>query len=240
MIPAASTVPGIDRCIMTTADERLKQPNDNWLQRWRDNNIGWHHTEFNQHLLNHWHSLYLPQGSLVLAPLCGKSRDMAWLAAQGYRIRGIELSPLAVEAFFEEHKLRPKVETTGDFHCWRAGPYEIYCGDIFDLEQIDNASVAAVYDRASLVALNPQQRIHYAEMLQRTLAGQVKILLITMEYPQGEMDGPPFSVAADEVEALFAQRFKIQHLHSLNILQDTDRYRDKAVSHLFEHIYLLK
>ncbi|PVV21962.1 MAG: thiopurine S-methyltransferase [gamma proteobacterium symbiont of Ctena orbiculata] len=225
---------------MTPMDDRLKAPNDNWLQRWKENNIGWHHVEFNQHLLNHWHALYLPQGSMVLAPLCGKSRDMVWLAGHGYRIRGVELSPLAIEAFFKEHALQPRIEYLGDFECWRDGPFEIYCGDIFDLEQIDNSDVNAVYDRASLVALNPDQRIHYAQMLKRFLPEQAKVLLITMEYPQGEMDGPPFSVSDDEVRALFKQRFSIQHLHSLNILQDTDRYREKGVSQMLEHVYLLK
>lgn len=85
---------------MCSTDSFLSEPNPNWLQRWKDNNIGWHHVEFNQHLLNYWHALYLPQGSLVLAPLCGKSKDMVWLAEQGYRIRGVELSQLAVKAFF--------------------------------------------------------------------------------------------------------------------------------------------
>ncbi len=95
--------------------DALRDPNDNWLQRWADQNIGWHHVEFNPHLLNHWHALHMPQGSLVLAPLCGKSRDMAWLGEQGYRIRGIELSPLAVEAFFEEHRLQPEVTRVDGF-----------------------------------------------------------------------------------------------------------------------------
>lgn len=177
---------------------------------------------------------------MVLAPLCGKSRDMAWLADRGYRIRGIELSPLAVEAFFEEQGLQPRVIIAGDFEYWCDGPYEIYCGDIFDLEQIDNSDVHAVYDRASLVALNPDQRIHYAQMLQQILPQQAKVLLITMEYPQGEMDGPPFSVSEDEVTALFSNRFSIQRRHSLNILQDTERYRKNGVSQMFEHVYLLK
>ncbi|PVV15691.1 MAG: thiopurine S-methyltransferase, partial [gamma proteobacterium symbiont of Ctena orbiculata] len=79
-----------------------------------------------------------------------------------------------------------------------------------------------------------------AHMLKRFLPEQAKVLLITMEYPQGEMDGPPFSVSDDEVRALFKQRFSIQHLHSLNILQDTDRYREKGVSQMLEHVYLLK
>lgn len=225
---------------MTSQDNNLKTPNENWLQRWQDNNIGWHHVEFNQHLLNHWHALYLPRGSLVLAPLCGKSRDMAWLATQGYRIRGVELSPLAVEAFFKEQSLQPSIETSGDFECWRQGPYEIYCGDIFDLEQLDNSDVNAVYDRASLVALNPDQRIQYAQMLKPMLPQQARVLLITMEYSQGEMDGPPYSVSDDEVSQLFSERFTIQRLHTLDILHETARYQDKGVSQMLEHVYLLK
>ncbi|MES9926172.1 MAG: thiopurine S-methyltransferase, partial [Candidatus Thiodiazotropha endolucinida] len=77
-------------------------------------------------------------------------------------------------------------------------------------------------------------------MLLHMLPMQSKVLLITMEYPQGEMEGPPFSVSDDEVRALFSERFSIQHLHSLNILQDTERYRDRGVSHMLEHVYLLK
>ncbi|MCU7876436.1 MAG: thiopurine S-methyltransferase [Candidatus Thiodiazotropha sp. (ex Lucinoma borealis)] len=225
---------------MCSTDSFLSEPNPNWLQRWKDNNIGWHHVEFNQHLLNYWHALYLPQGSLVLASLCGKSKDMVWLAEQGYRIRGVELSQLAVKAFFEELALQPLVEPVGHFERWSSGPFEILCGDIFHLDDLDNSDVDAVYDRASLIALNPHQRAGYARLLINTLPKQSKILLITMEYPQQEMTGPPFSVHESEVLALFESRFSIRKLHTLNILQDTERYRDKGVSHITEQIYLLK
>jgi thiopurine S-methyltransferase len=100
--------------------------------------------------------------------------------------------------------------------------------------------VDAVYDRASLVALNPDQRLHYAQMLQKSLPQQIKVLLITMEYPQEEMDGPPFSVSEDEVKLLFSGRFSIQRLHTLDILQETERYRGKGPTHMLEHVYLLK
>jgi thiopurine S-methyltransferase len=224
---------------MTDSDE-LRNPNENWLQRWRDENIGWHHVEFNPHLLNHWHALHMPQGSLVLAPLCGKSRDMAWLAEQGYRIRGVELSPLAVESFFEENRLEPVVTRVEGFECWKAGPYELYCGDIFDLPLLDNSDVDAVYDRASLVALNPQQRKHYAEMLSQLLPVKSRMLLVAMDYPQEEMTGPPYSVQEPEVRALFESRYRVQLLHTLNILEETKRYGDKGVSRMLEQVYLLK
>ena len=223
-----------------SASEGIRDPNENWLQRWQDQNIGWHHVEFNPHLLNHWHTLLMPQGSLVLAPLCGKSRDMVWLAEQGYRIRGIELSPLAVANFFEEHSLKPEVTQEGDFQRWQAGPYELLCGDIFDLRQLDCSDIDAVYDRASLVALNPQQRDHYAGMLGDLLPQGCKMLLVAMDYPQDEMTGPPYSVQETEVRVLFQARFRVELLHTLDLLKDTQRYGDKGVSRMSEQVYLLK
>ncbi len=220
--------------------DALRDPNDNWLQRWQDQNIGWHHVEFNPHLLNHWHALHMPQGSLVLAPLCGKSRDMAWLAQQGYRIRGVELSPLAVESFFVEHELEPEVTAVAGFERWRAGPYELYCGDIFDLPQLDNSDIDAVYDRASLIALNPHQRQHYAEMLNRLLPEKSRMLLVAMDYPQEEMPGPPYSVQESEVRSLYESRFKVTLLHTLDLLKDSERYGDKGVSRMVEQVYQLK
>ena len=220
--------------------DEIRDPNENWLQRWQDQNIGWHHVEFNPHLLNHWHSLLMPQGSLVLAPLCGKSRDMVWLAEQGYRIRGVELSPLAVQTFFEEHDLSPAVTREGAFQRWRAGPYDLLCGDIFDLPELDCSDIDAVYDRASLVALNPEQRSRYAKMLNGLLDQRSKMLLVAMDYPQEEMSGPPYSVQEKEVRQLFESRFKVQLLHTLDILKDTERYGEKGVSRMQELVYLLK
>jgi thiopurine S-methyltransferase len=224
----------------TQTDARLREPNDNWLQRWQRQDIGWHHTEFNAHLLNHWHALRMPRGSLILAPLCGKSRDMCWLAEQGYRIRGIELSPLAVESFFSENQLRPEITAQEGFERWRAGPYDIYCGDIFDLKLLDNGDIDAVYDRASLIALSPVQRERYAELLRERLPQRCKMLLVAMDYPQEQMPGPPYSVQETEVRALFESRFQVRLLHTLNLLQDSERYGDKGLSRMTEQVYLLK
>lgn len=225
---------------MQPKDSLLTEPNSHWLQRWQDQNIGWHHAEFNPHLLNHWSVLELAEGSLVFAPLCGKSRDMVWLAQRGYRVRGIELSPLAVETFFTENGLQPKREPMGNFERWSAGPYELFCGDIFDLEQLDNDAVDAVYDRASLVALNPLQRRHYAELLKRVLPVACPMLLVAMDYPQHEMTGPPFSVDQLEVRQLYGAAYQVELLHSLDLLQESQRYQEQGLSRLIEQIYHLR
>ncbi len=225
---------------MNDKDTSLRGPNDNWLQRWEEQNIGWHHEEFNPHLLNHWSALNVADGALVLAPLCGKSRDMVWLAEKDYRIRGIELSPLAVETFFVEQELQPERETVNGFERWSAGPYEIFCGDIFDLEQLDNSQVNAVYDRASLVALNPVQRRQYVQLLKRLLPERCPVLLVAMDYPQHEMSGPPYSVDETEVRSLFRSAYTISMLDSLDLLSESERYREQGLSRLYERIYQLQ
>jgi thiopurine S-methyltransferase len=214
--------------------------NQDWLNRWQEGNIGWHHQEFNPHLLGFWQALGVTAGCRVLVPLCGKSHDMVWLAQQGHDVVGIELSPLAVAAFFDEQQLQPERERDGAFEAWQAGPYRILCGDIFQLQAHHLEAVEAVYDRASLVAFNPQQRRHYITLLNRLLPPDCSLLLVAMDYRQEQMQGPPYSVTAAEVEQLFGEKFSIELLDSLDLLKETDRYRDRGLSHLLEQVYRLR
>ncbi len=64
-------------------------------------------------------------------------------------------------------------------------------------------AVDAVYDRASLVALEPGVRRRYADHLTAIIPHEAPIFLISFEYDTDEMDGPPFSVAAGEIRELF-------------------------------------
>ncbi len=211
-----------------------------WLRRWEENTIGWHHHEYNPHLLGFWHLLNVPPGSRVLVPLCGKSRDMVWLAEHEYRLLGVELSPIAVSSFFAELGLEPRVTEQERFTRWQAGRYEILCGDLFGLERGDLQAVDAVYDRASLVALDCNQRKEYARFLGWLLPPGCEVLLVAMDYPQQEMQGPPFSVTEAEVRELFGSAFHITLLDSLDLLQDTDRYQDRGLSRMAEQVYRLR
>ena len=85
---------------------------DFWHQRWADNQIGFHQSAPTPLLLKHWPALGITPGAQVFVPLAGKSLDMAWLASQGHRVLGVELSQLAVEQFFAEHDLQPGIRET--------------------------------------------------------------------------------------------------------------------------------
>lgn len=88
---------------------------DFWHARWANNQIGFHLDEINPYLMRHLSRLRLQAGERILVPLCGKTLDLAWLAAQGLEVLGVELSEKAVSDFFEEHDLRPEIDQLGGF-----------------------------------------------------------------------------------------------------------------------------
>lgn len=210
-----------------------------WLERWQRKEIGFHQDEINVHLQEYWNGLQLPAGGEVFVPLCGKSRDMLWLRAQGHRVLGVELSPLAVEDFFLENELKPQVRSAGAFDCWSCDGVSILCGDFFDLEAADLKAVAGVYDRASLVALPQEMRQRYAQHLQRILPAGTPTLLVSMDYAQQEMGGPPFAVSEAEVSSLYGAHYAVERLYTLDVLAENPRFRERGLTRLDEVVYRL-
>ncbi|KTC63401.1 thiopurine S-methyltransferase, partial [Pseudomonas fluorescens ABAC62] len=152
--------------------------------------------------------LALAEGAKVLVPLCGKSLDLMWLASQGYRVLGVELSEQAVEAFFSEQNLTPRITREGAFSVYRADAIEVWCGDFFSLEPRDLTDCTALYDRAAMIALPPLMRARYAEHLNALLRPGCQGLLITLDYDQTQKAGPPFAVTDEEVKVLLEPHWR--------------------------------
>lgn len=210
-----------------------------WLERWQQNQIGFHSEEINLHLQTYWPELKIKPRSKVFVPMCGKSNDMLWLLAQGYEVIGVEVSPLAVQAFFAENRLKASKYQQGQFTVSAIDGLLIYCGNFFDLAVNELADVTAVYDRASLVALPPEMRVDYVAHMQHLLKSKTKTLLVTFDYPQHEMQGPPFSVPASEVESLYRNRCKVEQLGTEDILAREPRFRERGISRLQESVFTL-
>lgn len=183
--------------------------------------------------------LRLAPGETVFVPLCGKSVDLRWLADQGAHVVCVELSPIAVESFFAEQGLTPRTSKEGGFAVWKSGPIRVLCGDYFALTPAHLAGVQAVYDRAALIALPPERRADYVAHLDRLLPGARRTLLVTLEYPQQQMQGPPFSVAEREVHSLFAGA-RIERLGTQDVLADNPRFREKGLTRLLECAYRIE
>jgi thiopurine S-methyltransferase len=213
---------------------------DFWHQRWQDNRIGFHQDQPTPLLQKYWPAIGAAPGCRVFVPLAGKSRDMLWLAAQGHRVLGVELSQLAVEQFFAEHDLQPDIHETryGRHYC--AGDIELICGDAFALDADALADCAAVFDRAALIALPLALRLRYVEELYAGLPGECRGLLITLEYPQDEKEGPPFSVSESEVRQRFDSRWNVELLERRDILETQQNFIDEGVTALDTCVYRLQ
>lgn len=183
-----------------------------WHQRWADNQIGFHQDTPTPLLMKHWPSLGIAPDARVFVPLCGKSLDLAWFAAQGYRVLGVELSQLAVEQFFAEHGFEPEVRASEYGRHYRAGEIELLCGDVFALDAEVLRDCAAVFDRAALIALPPELRQRYVDEVYAKLPAGCRGLAITLEYPQVEREGPPFAVPEAEVHVLYGRDWGIELL----------------------------
>lgn len=183
-----------------------------WLNKWQANEIGFHQTDIHPLLLAHWRGLACHAGQRVLVPLCGKSRDLGWLAGCGFDVIGFELSELATQAFFREHDLEPKIEEVDAFLRFSVSGMTIYCGDFFQASLATCAPCDAVYDRAALIALSPTQRKPYLDVLRSLCRAETSGLLISVEYPTGAVTAPPFSISRSEIEARYRDWTKVEEL----------------------------
>lgn len=212
---------------------------DFWLQRWEQGQTGFHQQHVTPLLQKHWSGLGLPDGSRVLVPLAGKSLDVAWLADQGHAVLAVELSPIAVSQFFAAHALTPSRRETPQGTLYQAGRIEYLCGDIFRLDAGTLATCAACYDRAALVALTPELRARYVDHVYGQLPAGCRALLLTLDYPQAEMEGPPFAVPATEIQARFGARWQLESLETRDILAQEPKFAQRGVTRLRTDVHRL-
>ncbi|MDZ3828665.1 thiopurine S-methyltransferase [Pseudomonas monsensis] len=208
-----------------------------WHKKWASNQIGFHLSEVNPYLQRHWPELSIPATARVLVPLCGKSLDLTWLAGRGHQVLGIELSEKAIEDFFSEHQIQPQISEKGAFKVYRSDAIELWCGDFFALTASDVADCVAFYDRAALIALPAPMRERYAAHLQQILPQGVRGVLITLDYDQAQIPGPPFAVGDDEVKRLLGDLWQVQALEERDVLGESWKFLQAGVTRLEERVY---
>lgn len=187
-----------------------------WHAKWERNEIGFHGSEAHSLLVAHFEALALPPGSRIFLPLCGKTLDIHWLLAQGHRVVGAELSPLAIQQLFAELGVEPTVSRVGTLDRYSIEDLDVYVGDIFDVTAEILGPVDAVYDRAALVALPPAMRPRYTAHL-RAITREAPQLLICFEYDQSQHAGPPFSIEGDEVRQHYEGSYHLTRLAQVDV-----------------------
>jgi thiopurine S-methyltransferase len=154
-------------------------------------------------------------------------------------VLGVELSQLAVEQFFVDNDLSPTVHATPHGALYRADEIEMICGDVFALDAAALTDCSAVFDRAALIALPPELRLRYVHELYARLPAGCSGLLITLEYPQHEKAGPPFSVAEAEVRDLYGRDWVVDLLERRGILAEQPGFVAEGVTALDTVVYRL-
>ena len=205
-----------------------------WEQKWEAQELGFHLPFVHPILKRNLAAFDLPAGATVFLPLCGKTLDIGWLMEQGLRVVGVELSELAVSQLFESLGVNPDVSPWGDGRVWRHGALTVFQGDVFALTAGDLGDVAMVYDRAALVALPAAMRERYAAHLASVTASAPQ-LLITFEYDQDRMDGPPFAVPAEEVKRLYGSSHALDCLSRKDVIDNQPAFRERGLDR-FEEI----
>jgi thiopurine S-methyltransferase len=170
-----------------------------WQARWKEGRIGFHEGRPNTYLERHLERL--AGRPRVLVPMCGKSEDLALLAAHGHEVIGVELIDDAVAAFFREHELEPSITPRGPMVAYEAGPITLLVGDVFAVTRELIGPIDAIYDRAALIALPDHLRRRYVDHLRALAPKGARVLVVTLEHDAP--DGPPFSVVEAELRALY-------------------------------------
>jgi thiopurine S-methyltransferase len=203
---------------------------DFWRDRWREGKIGFHEGKPNDFLQRY--GARLAGCRRVLVPLCGKSDDLAYLAAQGHEVVGVELVEEAVKQFFVEHAIAPEVTRREPFAVYRANALTIFAGDFFATTAELIGPIEAIYDRAALVALPRDMRAKYVAHVRAIAPSARTTLLVSLEYPEDAMEGPPFCVAEAEVRTLYADK-------KIELLDEQSDPRGRLDGRMIERCYVI-
>ena len=183
---------------------------NDWDARWSAGRIGFHQPA--PHALLARHLRLFDGAASVLVPLAGKATDLDLLATVVPKVVANEFIEAAARAYFTERALTPREGRRGTALELTEGAVTYLVDDFFALQP--GETYAAFFDRAALVAVRPVDRPRYVESLVRLTHPGSNGLLITVEYDQSEMDGPPFAVDEATLRALFTAHFDVSEVET--------------------------
>lgn len=210
-----------------------------WIDIWQEGRTGFHQSKVQSSLEKFWPAL--PTGSSVLVPLCGKSLDMLWLEQQGLEVTGVELAGQAVQDFCRENGLAFSVSKEDAYTVYqlRDRNIRLVVDEFMHFsESYDGARFDSIYDRAALVALPESMRKDYVAACRKLLCDRPAGLLVSLEYEQELMQGPPFSVPVVEVQRLWPGMLSC--MECTDALETLPKARENGISRLEEYTWRFK
>mmetsp|Transcript_52625 Transcript_52625/g.79862 ORF Transcript_52625/g.79862 Transcript_52625/m.79862 type:complete len:315 (-) Transcript_52625:86-1030(-) len=178
----------------------------------------------------------------VFVPLCGKTVDMAYLVQQllaadsddgsAPQVVGVDGIRKALSEFVDEQpdlKISKTTTTTADGYETFSGPnITLLRGDFFALtEAAAGGKFDAMFDRGSLVAIDPKMRQAYLDIIGKLMAPGGKILLVSVERRGTDLEavkkGPPFSISEGDVREMYEG---LDWVESVTLLDAKDEFED--------------
>ena len=211
----------------------MKQTVD-WHSHWTNKKPGFHEGRVNTYLQQFLPLFELQAGDTVFIPLCGKAVDILWLSEQGFKVIGVEISKVAVESFFEESRLIYKKHQTEHFVTYQTSNITLFQGDFMHLQAAQLTDCKLVYDRASIVAIESFNRAAYKEKILELIPTGTPMLMVTLDYDQRTMNGPPFSVPVDEIISLYQPEYKVELLQQSEQIEERPRWKERGLKSLIE------
>ncbi|XP_067913212.1 probable thiopurine S-methyltransferase isoform X1 [Heterodontus francisci] len=223
--------------------ENIEMTVEDWMGRWEKKHISFHKNEVHKLLQKHLDIILNGRKQIrIFFPLCGKSLDMKWLADQGHTVVGVEVSKMAVREFFAEQNLSYTQESVpgmpgAEVFKSSDGQLSLFNCDMFDFSSLIAGKFDGMWDRGSLVAINPSDRQRYAKLMTTLMAKGCRYLLDTLTYDQNKYAGPPFSTPRLAIQDLYGQSCNIQLIESSDAL--TDRQRLWGLDSFTEEAHLI-
>ena len=196
-----------------------------WEEIYRTDSFGWHLSDVNRSLQKFFHELVtVGHGSSlhIFVPLCGKTTDMLWLAEKGHTVVGVEFVKMPIMNFFAENNLSFTTECVDIpaggsqllYRCSNEGKnITILHSSIFDVtDGVVGRKFHAIWDRASLSAINPEDRLKYVDLMRSILVPGGRCLLDTDRYDPKFGGPPPHSFSEELLHELFEESFHIREL----------------------------
>lgn len=204
-----------------------------WKQRWDARQIGFHEGKPNLLLASHMERF--AGRKRVLVPLAGKAVDLLLLRAHGMEVVGVEAVEAPCRELFTDNGLSYRVEGNrfiGD-------GITMVCADFFALDDIGRFD--AVYDRAALVAVDPDERTRYVDTIAARLEADAHMLLVTFQYDQSKLSGPPWSVDERTVRQLYpGNRGNTVERILTHEVDRMPKLIDAGVAHVYESLFSIR
>lgn len=209
-----------------------------WHRCWENNTIGFHQDTVHPFLTDVLADKLVSSDDRVFVPLCGKSLDMFWLAER-LEVVGSEISEIACRDFFADKRIDCTPVKKGEHTCYQVDNISLWQGDFFTLEPNVFGPFDWIYDRAAIIALPLALREKYVKQLSLYIADHTKLLLISLEFPESELSGPPFPVFESDIKQLF-KGFKVNIVAERKLSNKQFAQRTFDVSYLTERVYIIQ